>query len=122
MMFWSLWLFGFVILPVFRIRVDEARVFGVAGLAGERPTWVLWPYRSVLGPNVCVRQQVPLSAPAAGSSPARAGTNVKEPRSARLDEPDGGVASLSSGLLLAQRRTVRSGPHAIRRRPHRRRV
>ena len=44
---------------------------------------------------------------------------VKEPRSARLDEPDGGVASLRSGLLLANRRTVMSGPHQTRRRPHR---
>ena len=32
---------------------------------------------------------------------------------------DGGVASLPSGLVVANRRTVMSGQHATRRRPHR---
>ena len=36
-----------------------------------------------------------------------------------VDELDGGVASLPSGLVVANRRTVMSGPHAARCRPHR---
>ena len=36
-----------------------------------------------------------------------------------VDERDGGVASLPGGLVVANRRTVMSGPHAARCRPHR---
>ena len=52
-----------------------------------RMPWVLWPCRSVFGPNACVRPQVPTVRP--------------------------------GGLVLANRRTVMSGPRATRRRPHR---
>ena len=53
-----------------------------------------WPPRSILGRRSACGQQTPLSAPAAGSSPARAATHAKEPR------PGRGLTSRTAGWHL----------------------